>query len=167
MKGEGMMGDMILRHWSVDPLGDLRNTPPSNRRVHKPEGLWLSDESDFGWRQWCIDEQWGVSALKHWTDFRVDRSRVLWLSEAAQIERLALKYTSRDRAYRFRDEPDVDWVAIGRDYAGIVITPYQWDVRLDVRWYYGWDVASGCFWDVSCLERVAEGVGDPVPEPAE
>jgi hypothetical protein len=36
----------------------------------------------------------------------------------------------------------------------LLITPYIWSCRLDFNWYYTWDCASGCFWDVSCLHRI-------------
>jgi len=37
---------------------------------------------------------------------------------------------------------------VSKEYDGIEIAPYQWDARLSLIWYYGWDVASGCIWNL-------------------
>ena len=41
------------------------------------------------------------------------------------------------------------------------ITPYQWELRFELDWYYGWDVASGCVWNLSVIESM-----EPVTRPA-
>ena len=48
-----------------------------------------------------------------------------------------------------------DWPKIAELYDGILITPYQPAYHLEVRWYYSWDVASACVWNLDCLERVS------------
>ena len=51
----------------------------------------------------------------------------------------------------------IDWSLLaGIDWDGIEICPYLWEFRMSTsRWYYGWDVASGCIWDSEAL------VGEP------
>lgn len=42
---------------------------------------------------------------------------------------------------------EMDWPAMQKAYAGLVVAPYLYE-RRHVRWYYGWDVASGVLWDL-------------------
>ena len=41
----------------------------------------------------------------------------------------------------------IDWPRITEEYNGIEINPYQWSLRHELMWYYGWDVSSGCIWN--------------------
>lgn len=141
---------MILRHYSSEPLrqADLRSVPLKNseRLVGKPTGLWLSDESgDPSWSQWCEDNDFEFGQF--WTDFEVDLTDVKHLETPFDILSVPTKPKTMF----------VEWEPLLKGYKGLLITPYQWSVRLDVLWYYGWDCASGVFWDVSCLKEVDHG----------
>jgi hypothetical protein len=48
----------------------------------------------------------------------------------------------------------IDWARIQEQYGGLIIAPYQWSVRLDFLWYYGWDCASACLWDLTVIQSV-------------
>ena len=52
------------------------------------------------------------------------------------------------------DTHEIDWKKVKSKYQGIIIAPYQWSCRLnlDSNWYYGWDCASGCIWDLDCIK---------------
>lgn len=52
----------------------------------------------------------------------------------------------------------IDWVKVKPLYDGIIITPYQWRCRLDpdIFWYYSWDCASGCIWNLETIETTKE-----------
>ena len=41
------------------------------------------------------------------------------------------------------------WYCHGDKYDGIEINPYQFEARYQYTWYYGWDIASGCIWNLS------------------
>lgn len=43
---------------------------------------------------------------------------------------------------------NINWNKISIEYDGIEINPYIWKARLEVYWYYGWDIASGCVWNL-------------------
>lgn len=157
------MDKITLTHWSGGPLGPLNSIKPrqgETRRLAmfaKPHGLWLSDETDFGWREWCMGEQFNTSGFTHRVDFEVDMTDVLHLATPQAIldfhAEFSVEGTIPDMDYR-----TIDWAAVAERYKGILITPYQWSMRFDInaQWYYGWDCASGCFWDVSCLTRLKE-----------
>jgi hypothetical protein len=114
----------------------------------KPHGLWLSVESD--WRDWCEHNDFHLEALTHRTEVA--------LRPAVNVLRLAT--TSELRAFSRRYEcmwqglSLPDWVAVTRDYGGLIIAPYVLESRLELLWYYGWDCASGCIWDCSTLDVV-------------
>lgn len=48
----------------------------------------------------------------------------------------------------------ISWKKVRKNYDGIIIAPYQWDCRnaSETTWYYPWDCASGCIWN---LEKVS------------
>lgn len=130
------------------------------KRGDKPRGLWLSDESDYGWSEWCRQEEFVDTDAQLRTDFRIrPDANVLHLDTPQAI----LDFTDE---WGFRPEWaatnawisnvwDIDWPKIAELYDGILITPYQPAYHLEVRWYYSWDVASACVWNLDCLERVS------------
>lgn len=106
-----------------------------------------------GWMTWCEANDYGSYGRSHFaTEFRFRKDAdVLLISTEDEL----LAFTSEFRS-NFPSTSFIDWVAVAARYRGIVIAPYQWSLRLDRRcgWYYSWDVASACVWDVSCLERI-------------
>ena len=125
------------------------------RPDHKPRGLWLSDESDgsYGWRSWCTDEEYGLGK----NVFEVtlaESANVLTLSTVEDVREFDARFASKgDRYYRHRCF--IDWQRVATYWQGILITPYQWKLRLsDVGWYYTWDCASGCIWDAAAVASV-------------
>jgi hypothetical protein len=57
------------------------------------------------------------------------------------------------REYRIGES--IDWPRLAKTHDGIEISPYQWSLRLNLLWYYGWDVASGCIWNTEKLQIIA------------
>lgn len=128
------------------------------KRGDKPCGLWLSDESDYGWSEWCRQEEFVDTDAQLRTDFRIRPSaNVLHLDTAQSILDFTQKWgiESGHSLFGWSNARDIDWPKISKQYDGILITPYQPVCHLDVRWYYFWDVASACIWNLDCLERVS------------
>lgn len=48
----------------------------------------------------------------------------------------------------------IEWNWVMGLYKGIIINPYIYERRNKYEWYNGWDCASGCIWDASCIERI-------------
>lgn len=151
---------MILRHWQGEPVGDPYSVEQSDAPDQKPKGFWLSDERDeTSWRRWCESEEFRAGCFEHWADFQVDMNRVLHLETANAV----LDFGRKFHAIGYAPWCNwIDWRRVAQDYGGIVITPYQWTLRLEdaVDWYYSWDCASGCIWDASCLVRVADSMSE-------
>lgn len=162
---------MELRHFAEKPvtLDRERVYPPSTKEGRspfaKPRGLWVSDESDYGWRKWCTDEEFHLGALEHEHEVKltIGTQPLLLLSTADQVRDFSERFGwTEDYGGQIGVEhAGIDWAAVRRELAGVFITPYQWELRFELDWYYGWDVASGCVWNLSVIESM-----EPVTRPA-
>ena len=134
------------------------------RPYGKPRGLWLSDDSDYGWAQWCRDEKYQIGRLDYVTRIEVDTSRLAVLSTPHLVREFTARYMTHDQTRS--NGYGVDWARAAKDYAGILATPYWWECRLDdsVEWYYVMDCASACVWDLSVVSQAGPSVraGDHV-----
>jgi hypothetical protein len=120
----------------------------------KPKGLWLSDENDYGWKEWCKDNDFEKSNLECKHEVNINGLKVLLIKDASEL----ITFTSIYKRELVKGCNGIDWKRVAKDYKGIIISPYQWAMRLDdrVSWYYRWDCASGCIWDLSAIESFQE-----------
>jgi len=149
-----------LYHYSEEPFvfDPSRVYPQDDVPMFKPRGLWLSvetdDEDSFGWRDWCDRENFRRHALTHRTELTLlPDVHVLHIDRSSALLDFTRRYRTtveEELSYRM-----IDWTAVTRDYAGLIIAPYDWDLRLDHRttWYYAWDCASACIWECSVLQQ--------------
>lgn len=154
-----------LTHYTTAPfIFDPTRAYDRTEKEYKPKGLWLSVDSDYGWKEWCYDSEFRVKALKYCcvVNLRAD-CNLLILRTSQQILDLARRFTRPGN--RNWDYPFMHWPSVVDKYQGIVIPTYDWGCRLDPvsRWYYTWDCASGCIWDLSAIESMTQGF--PPPEP--
>lgn len=144
---------MILTHFSV------KNWKFDPKRFYlwsghfKPVGLWLSDESDFGWKEWCEAENFHLERLESATDFIIKDSanilRISSIEEALEFNDI-WSNTNKDRYFN-----SPKWDEVSKAYDGILITPYRKDYTVWLpTWYSGWDVSSGCFWNLDAIVPV-------------
>jgi len=122
----------------------------------KPGGLWLSDESDYGWKAWCEAESFG--SLAHVYKCIVNMEDILHLSTSKELEDFTHQYPFVFADPRFKKlnyfKEQIDWVKVMKTYTGIVITPYVYESRFTLMWYYVWDCASGCVWNLDAIESI-------------
>lgn len=148
-----------LMHYSAKPLllcllenrkqEEIQGCTPS------PRGLWVSVPGEQDWPAWCRSERFATDSFVHASEVILKPdAKVLVLSSPDEIHRLASQWG--DLRDRWGDRTSPDWRMVARTYQAIVIAPYQWSCRLndDCAWYYGWDCASGCIWDVSAIDRI-------------
>lgn len=156
---------MTLSHYAEKPvvLVDRSYNQPSKPHF-KPNGLWVSVDGDDDWMNWCKREGFRTETLR----FR----HVVSLADRAKILNLNTEKAIRTFTVRFQvDYPgissyrQIDWQAVSSKWQGIIIAPYCWSLRLDPKcsWYYSWDCASGCIWDLTALSSFALEVDRPVP----
>ena len=122
----------------------------------KPRGLWFSCEGgrEDGWADWCVSERFRTEDLVCATEvFLRPDARTLHMSTHAEI----LEFTSEYATCRHRIHlREIDWSRVAKDWQVVMITPYVWSARMDMRcwWYYSWDVASGCVIDPAAIDRL-------------
>jgi len=125
---------------------------------HKPVGLWVSVESDNGynWKQWCEDCDFRLDRLKYAYEITlVPDAKILHLKTSDEIFDFTKKYLLGTAiSSPLGSSYELDWFTVKKDYQGIIIAPYQDYCRTNMKcnWYYGWDCASGCIWDLDAIE---------------
>lgn len=156
---------MRLIHYSPNPFTlerrAVQQDDPRNFTM-KPRGLWVS-----------VDDAWYVAALEMFGDDNLKHAslitlspeaRILYLKTVGDIDHFTEQYTiDADERFQILGRA-IDWPTVAKEYQGIVIAPYQFRRRLTPHtfWYYGWDCASGCIWDVDAIATV-----EPLVEVAE
>jgi hypothetical protein len=137
---------------------------------HKPHGLWLSIEDyedDQNWKTWCEGEEFRLDTLKYRYSVRIkDNSDILMLGTTQEIVDFGRKYALGDRKDYI---PEIRWDVIMEKYDGIIIAPYNWECRMpsETMWYYGWDCASGCVWNMDCVELTLDSIQEETQESQE
>lgn len=127
----------------------------------KPQGFWITDDSEDCWKSFCKDENFRLDALTHKHEVVLDESEILIIRSVPELDAFSQFYSS-DYWWGPDEEPTkwcdrvLDWSAVAKDYDGIIITPYQWSRRMEhrTRWYYTWDCASGCIWRVRAIKEI-------------
>jgi len=118
----------------------------------KPKGLWYG--INFSWLEWMRSEepQW-EGHLNYLLD--IDFTHILQLDTVDKILQFSNEYK-----IEYKDCPHLsakgswmNWDLVASHYDGIEINPYQWSLRLELLWYYGWDVASGCIWNIEAIKE--------------
>ena len=104
----------------------------------KPKGLWYSFQNE--WKEWVKNE------MPHWLGeyeylVNLNDSKVLELKSPKDINQFNKKY-GKEKIVSV-----IDWHKVSQEYDAIEINPYQWSLRHELLWYFGWDVSSGCVWN--------------------
>ncbi len=142
---------MIYYHYSAEPLLAVHSIEQLGLRDDKPSGLWISDDTDYGWRKWCEDNDFRIDTLKHRYEIKIC-GNLLRINSGDELEIFTREYVSSENNWRQK----VDWSRIAKAFDGILITPYIYSHRLldNFYWYYSWDCASGCIWNASAIESI-------------
>lgn len=162
---------MRLVHYASHPFGELQEfgPPPEDdwrSSFYKPSGLWVSDDdTNYGWREWCLDEDFMLDNLTHVHDVTLAAdANVRIINTSEELDRFTAEFrlpSGRDKLLsedkdRFVRIYGLLWQNVRERYDGLIITPYLWDRRLDLNtmWYYAWDCASGCIWQKRAIASV-------------
>lgn len=132
---------------SQSPISTVRSTEQTGRatEIGKPDGFWFGVGSEW------ID--WTESDMPKWKgdnlySVEVDEAQCLVIEDELGFREFARTYGTRDGM--------IDWELVAKDHKGIIFKEYFPQYRMKYRWYYSWDVASGCVWDVSAMKRVEQ-----------
>ena len=139
-----------LLHYSSVPLREFRD-PGEPRGLYKPAGLWVSVGT--AWAEWCEVEQYNRSGFSHVSEVVLRRdARILCMGSGEQLDEFTALYGKEGSHPLLLKE--ISWPRVAEDFQGIIISPYVWERRLELSWYYGWDCASGCIWDGDAIAEI-------------
>ena len=157
---------MKLIHYTGKPIESLeRRCYKQNDMCFqaKPTGLWISVEGterfpdNYTWKEWCESEGFAIENLAFsYEVILADVANILHLKTSDDINEFTKLFPLKSRHWPEEiDTYQLDWNSVKEKYQGIIISPYQWDCRLncDNGWYYGWDCSSGCIWDIGCIKE--------------
>ena len=161
---------MRLMHYTESPLVyDPDRTYVQNdvRIFGKPVGFWVSVEGEDDWPSWCTDNDFMVNSLAHPHEVALAPGHnVLLLPTVEDVRSFHTNFSVEDpldgkigptrltQEYIWKSRP-IDWTRVAAQYDGLIIAPYQWPCRMKYDWYYGWDAASGCIWNLSAIASVS------------
>lgn len=155
---------MNLWHYTRDPffLEPRTYAQPVPREYGKPDGLWVSVEGRDDWQSWCEREDFCKDQLAYRAPVSIHDSANILHVTPSEIRVFDTDYAvewpwGENGRWTARG---IDWPAVARKYDGIIIAPYSWGHRLDLSWYYTWDCASGCIWN---LDAITVGESENTP----
>jgi hypothetical protein len=154
-------------HYSDKPLNHLLDVPPEAQSENgmKPRGVWFGIGSS--WKDW-VSTEYGNSSTDIQGHFPTNKetaivlkrnAKILRIKNAKQLDEFTRKYAGIDEFLapnkdgRWVPGQMINWKRVAQDYDGIIIAPYIGSRRLSdhTMWYYGWDVASGCVWNIDAI----------------
>lgn len=152
---------MELKHYprlGEDFEFDRARVYDQTRRYDKPDGLWVSVAGPDDWPEWTQSNEFrGDETVpdNEWTVTLAGGATMRHLGSVGEIRAFTNQYKvidDRGGRYVYR----IDWPRLASECDGVIITPYQWTCRnLDQTfWYYGWDCASGCIWNLNAIASV-------------
>lgn len=160
---------MRLLHYSELALPFSRSMDYVQNEIRsfgKPTGFWVSVEGEDDWPTWCRDNEFFTDGLTHVCEVTLaPDANVLMIGTVDALTAFHDRYSVEDtrhplprhtfsEEYVWKSRP-IDWNAVTADHDGIIIAPYQWSCRMKYDWYYSWDVASGCIWNLSAIASVS------------
>ena len=88
---------------------------------------------------------------KNMVDFMYEELKTKKVLLGGLVE-ITLSSITSDAGYIREEGESIDWKKVASKYDGIEINPYQFEARYQYLWYYGWDVASGCIWNLKSVK---------------
>jgi hypothetical protein len=125
---------------------------PQELNGPKPKGLWYC--VGFGWLDFTTNDFksfYNVKDTVHAFEVSLDGLNILKITNYKELIVFEKMYSAPAR-HRYSEGQDINWAKIAEKYDGIEIAPYLYKARYEHRWYYPWDVASGCIWNTVSLK---------------
>ena len=160
---------MRLMHYSelALPFGPMDYVQNELRAFGKPTGYWVSVQGEDDWPTWCRENEFFLGGLTHAYEVTLaPDANILTLTTPDDLKSFHSRHSVEDAPtmelrkmrsvsdeYVWKSRP-IDWNTVADLYDGIIIAPYQWPCRMKYDWYYGWDAASGCIWNLRAIAAV-------------
>jgi len=143
-----------LSHFSEKLIEELRPIEPPRDPFFKPNGFWVSVDGADDWKAWCEAEAFALDslAIRHRVILN-DNFNILILNSPIDILQFSGEFRAHNHEY-FSDY--IDWLSVMKKWDGVIIAPYQWSLRHhpQTHWYYSWDCASGCIWNLNAIRSI-------------
>lgn len=128
-----------------------RNMPPQKIDM-KPIGLWYG----IG-KSWIdfVQSEMPDRETDHVFKIDIDTNNVLIIDNDKSFLDFSNQYKDPQKEGRYGNYK-INWPEVAKKYKGIEFSIYFYKYRMDNehQWYYPWDVASGCIWDLSAVKNV-------------
>lgn len=137
----------IRIHTSKNLIDKLEMRRFTQKPGDKPEGFWYGfGDAWIEWTEFAGPEYKG----EYIYEVDINGSNILQIRDYSEIEEFTKEYQFEEQIIP-RIIFYIDWPRIASKYDGIEINPYIYNARLNDKflWYYGWDVASGCIWNLN------------------
>ena len=147
-----------FRNMSV--VSERAGSKPHFSSKHDPNigngGFWFAQGAE--WIEWMAGEMidW-LHSQNYVYEVTLNDDYILKLSTKQDLINFGYRYQGNS-------EYDIRWQEVVDRYAGILISPYIYSARMDISWYYPWDVASGCVWNwegIKEIKLIAQRQGTP------
>ncbi len=91
---------------------------------------------------------------EYFYEVNLGESNILMINSMAELLEFSKKFKTKDDRVTLFHHGYVDWKRVAELYDGVEIPNYIWECRLRLEpfWYYGWDCASGCVWNVKDIK---------------
>ena len=138
-------------HHTENDLINLKESNYNQAQTMKPKGLWY--DVDLSWLDWCKSEMPDWTYKNHFK-LDIDESKILIIDTKEKLIEFDKEYSKKiDETLSIHY---IDWELVATKYSGIEISPYRYDCRMSLFWYYSWDVESGCIWNFDCIKSVSK-----------
>jgi hypothetical protein len=120
----------------------------------------VSVDGPDDWRAWCEAERFNLQNLLFKININLHPdANILHLQSSADLLIFTDGYGAKEsqvnsimKSHSLGRTFHIDWPQVAREYDGIIIAPYQWPMRMELMWYYPWDCASGCIWNMDAVQ---------------
>lgn len=122
--------------------------------IAKPAGFWVSPDVKEDWPAFANTTEAMHKRFKPRFRYKTrihlrDGHNVLIIRNNRQFLELEEKFTDRVEGPFTRF---LNIEKLRKQYDGLIITKYFWEFRMTSDWYYTWDCASGCIWNLDVIK---------------
>lgn len=148
---------MTRNHMTKEDRLDLSRTYTQRNGDLKPKGLWYAQDNEW--------VEWVAVNMPHWRDehnleLAINKDRLLVIDSWEKLLAFQAQYAIGMESRTSLGFVMIDWESVAKKYPGIEVRNYykiNATVKKDFssinqfRWFNGWDVNSGCIWDLSVI----------------
>lgn len=148
--------DLALSHYTTnDTLTPHSVEQYNDHPGGKPRGLWVSVDGPDDWAAWCRSEEFrNIDEQNRFAVTLTDDANILHLTTFNELMQFTDDWHVPSEWNGLAYSHEIQWDQVATHWQGIIISPYNWEARYALLWYYGWDCASGCIWNADAIKEV-------------